>query len=163
SHRRLSRGVDAVFRQSFAANHRRIENDGCAVGQQRQCLLNRKNYAFYVGIENRIEELPRDGAQRGIAGDTGICKHDVEFALLPLDLVKEAIEVVEVLYVSLHAGDISSDLLRGDVQLRLPASCDENVGAFADKLLRCRKADAAIAARNESDFSAKLAHIFLLP
>ena len=36
------------------------------------------------------------------------------------------------------------------------------LGAFVDKLLRGRKADAAIAARNERDFSVKLAHLFLL-
>jgi hypothetical protein len=35
-------------------------------------------------------------------------------------------------------------------------------GAFVDTLLRGRKADAAIAARNERDFSVKLAHLFLL-
>ena len=35
------------------------------------------------------------------------------------------------------------------------------LGAFVDKLLRGRKADAAIAARNERDFSVKLAHPFL--
>jgi hypothetical protein len=38
---------------------------------------------------------------------------------------------------------------------------DEDVGAFVDELLRGRKADAAIAAGNERDFSVKLAHLFL--
>ena len=47
-------------------------------------------------------------------------------------------------------------------QFRAAASGDEDVGAFVDKLLRGRKADAAIAARNERDFSVKLAHLFLL-
>jgi hypothetical protein len=83
------------------------------VGQQRQGLLNRKKHAFYIGVKNRIEKLPGDGAQGGIARDTGVRKHDVELALLLLDLVEETIEVGEVRYVSLDAGDISSDFLHG--------------------------------------------------
>ena len=52
-----------------------------------------------------------DYAKRLDARDTGVRKHDVELALLLLDLVEETIEVGEVRYVSLDAGDISSDFL----------------------------------------------------
>ena len=37
---------------------------------------------------------------------------------------------------------------------------DEDVGAFVDKLLRGRKANAAIAAGNQCNFSFKLARLF---
>src|SRR5258705_4158933 len=158
----LGRGVDAVCREAFAAYHRRTENDGCAVGQQRQSLLNRKKHAFYVGVENRIEKLFADSAQGGIADNAGIRKHNIELALLLLDLSKEAFDVGDVRHVSLHTGDISSDFLDGGGQFRAAAPSDEDVGAFVDKLLRGREADAAIDARHERDFSVKLAHRFRL-
>jgi hypothetical protein len=41
----------------------------------------------------------------------GIRKYDVELALFLLDPDEEPIEVVELRYVSLDAGDIASDLL----------------------------------------------------
>ena len=75
---------------------------------------------------------------------------------------EEAIEVGAVRHVSLHAGDIFPDLLNGCGQFSVAAAGDEDVCAFADKLPGGREADAAIAARNERDFSFKLAHVFLL-
>src|SRR5258705_2143097 len=158
----LGRRVDAVCRQAFAACHRRTENDGCAVGQQRQSLLNRKKHALYIGVEHRIEKLFADSAQDGIADNAGIRKHNIELALLMLDLSKEAFDVGDVRHVSLHAGDISSDFLDSCGQFRTAAPGDKHVGAFVDKLLRGRKTDPAVAARNERDFSVKLAHLFLL-
>ena len=46
--------------------------------------------------------------------------------------------------------------------LEFGCRCDKDVCALADKLPGGREADAAIAARNERDFSFKLAHVFLL-
>src|SRR5437762_11484502 len=53
-------------------------------------------------------------------------------------------------------------LLEKKNQLRITATRYEDVRAFVDKLLRRGKANAAIAASNECDFSFKLAHVFLL-
>ena len=86
----------------------------------------------------------------------------VELALLLLNLSKEAFDVGDVRHVSLHSGDISSDFLDGCGQFRVAAPCDKDVCAFADKLPGGREPNAAIAARNERDFSFKLAHVFLL-
>src|SRR5262245_43237563 len=44
----------------------------------------------------------------------------------------------------------------------LTAPGDEDVGAFLHELLRRREPDAAVATRNECDFSFKLAHVVLL-
>jgi hypothetical protein len=49
----------------------------------------------------------------------------------------------------LYAGYISSDLLYRRSQLRITAPRYEDVRAFVHELLRRRKADAAIATRNE--------------
>ena len=75
---------------------------------------------------------------------------------------KEAIEVAEVRHVSLDAGHVASDLLDRRRRLRLTAPGDEDVGAFLHELLRRRETDAAVATRDECDFSFKLAHVFLL-
>jgi hypothetical protein len=62
----------------------------------------------------------------------------------------------------LHAGYVSSDLLYRRSQLRLTAARHEDVRALVHKLLRRRRANAAIAARNERNFSSSLPIIFLL-
>jgi hypothetical protein len=59
----------------------------------------------------------------------------------------------------LYAGYISFDLLYRRSQLRITAPRYEDVRAFVHKLLRRRKADAAIATRNECNFSFKLTHV----
>jgi hypothetical protein len=77
-------------------------------------------------------------------------------------LCEEAIKIAEVRHVSLYSGDIFPDFLYRRRQLCIAAPAYVDVRAFVHKLLRRRKADAAIAARNERDFSVKLAHVFLL-
>ncbi len=73
--------------------------------------------------------LLSDLAQGGELRATGIREHNIELALLPLDLREEAVKIVEVRHVSLYAGDISSDLLYRPSQLRITAPRDEDVRA----------------------------------
>src|SRR5262249_15742174 len=56
----------------------------------------------------------------------------------------------------------SGTLLEIISQFRITAPGAEDVGAFVHKLLRRRKADAAIGAGNERNFPFKLTHLFLL-
>ncbi len=74
-------------------------------------------------------------------------------------MCEQAIKIAKVRHVSLYARYISSDLLYRRCQLRVTARRYEDVRAFAHKLPRRRKANAAIAARNEGNFSFKLAHL----
>src|SRR5262245_18840408 len=115
-----------------------------------------------MDVEERIIVLLSNLAERGKLRDAGVGEDDVEPALLALDLGEEAIEVAEVRHVSPDAGHISSDLLDRRRRLRLTAPGDEDVGAFLHELLRRRETDAAVATRDECDFSFKLAHVFLL-
>jgi hypothetical protein len=62
----------------------------------------------------------------------------------------------------LHAGYIFSDLLYRRSQLLLTAPRYEDVCAFVDKLFRRGKANAAVAACNERNFSFEFTHKFLL-
>ncbi len=102
--------------------------------------------------------LPKGGVLR----NAGIGEHNIELALLPLDLREEAIKIAKVRHVSLYAGHISSDFLDRRSQFRITAPGYEDVRAFFHKLLRRRKTDAAIAASNERDLSFKLTLVFLL-
>ena len=60
-------------------------------------------------------------AEGGKLRHTGIREHNIELALLPLDLCEEAIKIAKVRHVSLYAGHIASDLLYRRSQLRLTA------------------------------------------
>src|SRR5262245_65918353 len=115
-----------------------------------------------MDVEERIIVLLSYLAEWGKRRNTGIREHDIELALLPLDLSEETIKIAEVRHVSLYVGHISSDLLDRRRQLRMTAPRDEDVRAFVHKMLGSRKANAAAATRNERDFSFKLAHVFLL-
>ncbi len=101
-------------------------------------------------------------AKRGIRRNASIREHNIKLALLPLDLCEEAIKIAKVRDISLYAGHISADVLYRRSQLRITAPRYEHVRAFAHKLLRRRKTDAAIATSNESNFSFKLTHVFSL-
>src|SRR5258705_4501967 len=73
-------------------------------------------------------------------------------------LSQQAALPIKIRHVSFYAGHIPSNLLYRRSQLRFPASCDQHVRAFVDKLLRRREADAAVAASNECNLSFKLTH-----
>src|SRR5262249_40171429 len=139
----------------------RIQDDRGTVRQQRQRLLHREQQAFHIDVEDRVVVLLRYLAQGGIFRNTSIREHNIERALLPLDLCVEAIQIAKVRYVSLDASHISPDLLYRRGQLRLTTPRDEDVGAFAHKPLGRCQADAAIATRNEGNFSFQLTHGFL--
>src|SRR5215468_1111580 len=153
---------NATRPQPLAGADGGVQDDRGTLRQQRQRLLHREKQAFHVYVEERVVELLGDRAQGRKLRDTGISEDDVEPALLALNLGEQAIEIVKVRHVSLDAGHISPDLLHRRGQLGLTAPRDEDVGAFAHKPLRRGKANAAIATRNERDFSFKLAHVVLL-
>src|SRR5882724_11001695 len=99
--------------------------------------------------------LLSDPAQTGEIGATSIREHNIELALVSLDLREEAIKITKVRHVSLYAGYIASDLFYRRSQLRIPAPCYEDVRAFVHKPLCSRKANAAIATSNECNLSFK--------
>src|SRR6266403_874606 len=84
--------------------------------------------------------------------ETCIREDDVDFAFLSFDLGEEAIEIVQIRYVSQYAGDVLPDLLHRRGQLFLTAPGNENVRAFVHKLFRRRQADAAVSARDQGNF-----------
>src|SRR4029077_5568053 len=99
-------------------------------------------------------------AKASIRCDPGIREHDVESALLLLNLREEAIEIVEIRHVSLHGTHIFSDLFYRRSQLLFAPPRYKHVGAFVHKLLGRRKANAAIATSNKRNFSFKFTRVF---
>src|SRR5205823_2900418 len=122
----------------------------------------REQEAFDIDGEDRVIVLLSDLAEGGKLRHTGIGEHNIELALLSLDVREEAIKIAQVRHVSLHAGDIAPDLLDRCSQLWTTAPRDEDIRAFVHKLLRRRQANAAIATRNEGNFPFQPAHTFLL-
>src|SRR5215831_2149882 len=112
-------------------------------------LCTREEEALDVDAEDHVVEFLGDRAERGILRNTGIGEHDIELALLALDLRAQAIEIAEIRHVSLHAGYVSSDLRDRRRQLPVTTPAYEDVGAFVHELLRGRQADAAVAAETE--------------
>src|SRR5262249_22213493 len=122
AHRGFGGAIDAIRGQPFASDDGGIQDDGSAIRHQRKRLLHRKKEAFDVDVEDKVVELLGDRAEGGMFRNTGIGEHDVELALLALDLREQAIEIAEIRHVSLYAGYVSSDLLdrRGQFPSRRP-------------------------------------------
>jgi hypothetical protein len=99
-------------------------------------------------------------AEAGKGCDTGVREHNIELALLPLDLREETIEVVKVRHVSLYGTHIFSDLFYRRSQLLFTTPRYKHVGAFVHKLLGRRKANAAIAASNKRNFPFEFTRVF---
>src|SRR5262245_47334078 len=74
------------------------------------------------------------------------------------DLCEEAIEIAEVRDVTLDALDTSAAVLDRRRELGIAALSDEDVRLLLYKLLRGRKADAAICHPDEGDCPVKLRH-----
>src|SRR5438093_4651080 len=154
--------INTIRREPFTGDDGRVQDDRGAIRQKRERLLHREKQALHIYVEDRVIVLLSYRTQGGILRNTGIREHDIELALLPLDLREEPIKIAKLRYVSLYAGYISPNLLYCRSQLLLTASRDEHVRAFVHELLRRRQANAAIATSNECNFSFKLTHLFLL-
>ena len=59
----FGRRVNAVGRDAFDTDNGAVEDDGCAVGKERQGFLNREQKPFHVAVENAIKELFVDRLQ----------------------------------------------------------------------------------------------------
>src|SRR6266478_9539563 len=120
------------------------------------CTVKSRPFTLMSKIASQCSSviLPKGGVLR----NAGIGEHNIELALLPLDLREEAIKIAQVRHVSLYAGHVCTDLLYRSSQLPITATRYEHVRAFVHELLRRRKTNAAIATGNQCNFSFKLGH-----
>src|SRR6266581_4622994 len=88
----------------------------CALG----CLRYGEEHTFHVDVEDRVKELLGDRSKRGKLRNSGIREHNIDLALLPLDLCEKAIKIVELRHVALYAADIFPDFPYRRSQLWLP-------------------------------------------
>src|SRR5204863_1138607 len=106
THGGLCGAVHTIRREPFTADNGRIQDDRGTVRHQRQRLLHREKEALHIDVEDRVVELFGYRSEVGIPRYAGIREHDIELALLPLDLREEAIEIAKVRHVSAYAGHI---------------------------------------------------------
>src|SRR6201993_4406167 len=92
----------------------------------------------------------------------GAREQDVDLALFPLDRIEQTVEVVEIGGVAAHAGHVSANQLDRLIELLLPPTRDENVGAFFDEAFGASQRHAARSTRDDCNFSFKLSHNYSL-
>jgi hypothetical protein len=100
-----------------------------------------------------------DRDERGVLGDPGVGKNNVQPALFLLDLGEKTVQIVQLGYIALNSRDIRTDPLHSLVELRLFPAVNKDLGALPDELLgRCCEANPAVTARNECNLPVRLTH-----
>jgi hypothetical protein len=122
-----------------------------AIGQEWQRLLHGEEQAADVGVEDLVEMLFGDLAQRAEFVSAGIGEQDVNGVGFLSDHGIDPVEVGELRCIAVDRGDVSVDLGRGLVQLRLPPAGDEDLRAFLGKALRGAETNASAAACDNGD------------
>jgi hypothetical protein len=93
--------------------------------------LDGEENALHVHVESFVVVGFGDRAEGREIAETGVGEENVDAAFLLFDGGVETIEIGEICDVALDGGDVFADLLYGGVQFGLPASGNEDVGAFA--------------------------------
>src|SRR5216683_3490110 len=104
----LRRAVDAEGRRTFHARDRAVENDRTTIIHERKGLLYREQRSLDIDIEEFVEMLLSDFAERSKFRNAGIGEDDVKFPLCFDSLIK-TIEVVQFGNVSLNAIDVAAE------------------------------------------------------
>src|SRR3984885_7056300 len=154
----LAAGVDAPAGEGAEGGVGAGHEDGAAVVEEREGLLDGEQGAAGVEPEPGVELGFGDLAERGGLAAAGAGPQHVEAALLPLDGVVQAVQVVQVGGVALDAGDVAADLLDGRLQGVLAAAGDEDVRSLVGEQLRAGQRHAGGAAGDDRYLAVKLSH-----
>src|SRR4051812_23683112 len=154
----LAAGVDAPAGEGAEGGVRAGHEDGAAVVEERQGLLDGEKGAARVAPEPGVELLLGDLAERCGLAPAGAGPQQVEAPLLALDGVEQAVQVAQIGGVALDAGDVAADLLHCLVQGVLAAAGDEDVRALVDEPLRAGQRHAGGAAGDDRDLAVELSH-----
>ena len=99
-----------------------------------------------------------DIAEDGRFAHPGAGPQHVDRALLPLDGVVQAVQVVQFGGVALHGGDVTADQLDGVVQGFLPPGLEEDVRSFLDEQLGAGQCHASGSAGDHRHLAIELSH-----
>jgi hypothetical protein len=155
--RGLGRGVDAEGGGALGVDVGAGQDDRCAGGEQRKCLLHGEQGAADVGVEGVGVVVPGDVGQGRELTAAGVGEDDVEAAVL-LDLREETVEVVEVRDVGAYSSGAVADGGHRLVDRFLTAAREEDVGAFRGEPSRGGQADAGGGAGDEGGLAVQLSH-----
>ena len=99
-----------------------------------------------------------DLPQRNGFADAGAREQNVDLALLSLDRLEQAVEIVEIGRVALDAGYVAANLLDGLIERLLLTARHENVCPFFHEQLGACQRHAVGSARDHCNFAFKLSH-----
>src|SRR5829696_755823 len=111
--RGLTRRVDARIRETDVRDDRRVEDDGGAVGEERQRPLDGEVGALEVDAHGPVEELLGRLFERRELCDAGVDEEHVHAAVPLPDGVEQPVDVGEARRVRAQRQDLAADLARG--------------------------------------------------
>src|SRR5580704_10677605 len=136
--RQLARGIHAETRETLRRSIGPGHDDRSTIAEQRQRLLNRKQRAAHIQVEGRIEVLLGNLAQWQWLFLASAREQHVDLALLALDRIEQAVQIVQIGCVTAHARYVPANRLDGLIELLLPAAAAENIGTFFNEPLGAR-------------------------
>src|SRR4051794_31723838 len=92
-----------------------------------------------------------DLAQWGGFARASAREQDVDLALFPFDRIEQTVEVIEIRRVTAPPGHVPANHLDRLIELLLPPTRDENVGAFFNEPHGARQRHAARSTRDDCD------------
>lgn len=118
----------------------------------------REEHAFDIDIEDIIEVLFRNGAERGVPSDSSVREQNINVAFLLLHNRIKPVQVLEIRRIALHPSHIPPDLFHRCVQFGLAAAGDKYMSSFADEELSGGEPDAGTASGYDCYFTVEFVH-----
>ena len=98
------------------------------------CTVKSVPRVFKPKIESKSFSVMLPSLRR-LSAHSGAREQHVDAALFPLHRIIQAVQVVQIGRIALHAGHVPADQFDGLIQSFLPPARDEDIGAFFDKQL----------------------------
>src|SRR5262249_42739976 len=130
----------------LARTNGRIDDDGRALPEERQGLLNREVNAFEIDGYHLVEAFLCHVFEQQELAVTGIYEDAVQVPELPSDGGEHRVEVVEIADVRAKGETSGSKRLLRRLQRPLIQAADGDARALSVEFLRCGQPDPAVAA-----------------
>src|SRR5262249_29264144 len=136
-------------RPPLARANGRIDDDGRALSEERQGLLNREVDSFEIDGYHLVEALLCHVFEQQELAVTRIYEDAVQVPELPPDRGEHRVEVAEIADVRAKGETSGSKRLLRRLQRPLIQAADRHARALSVEFLRCGQPDPAVAAGNE--------------
>src|SRR5258708_39123787 len=133
--------VDAESFHPDRGDNRGIQDNRSPILQQRKRFLHGEKQPFDVDIEDLVEMLLCNSAQRGKTSDSRVGENDIEVPFLFLDGSVKQVQFRQVRYIALNAKHTRAETFYGRVKFSLTPAGDNDFGSFAENALGGVEAD----------------------